>query len=222
MAVDDLEEANEAISEVLRARDFLRETRFLDLIEIDEEIRKLKEEVKFMRYKPWEWFKRDEKFQRALMNEIDKRVAREVEQGLMFILYKERPEKVVEMVNRVVKDYLKKWEVGDQIAQQMVRNVVTKPDFIDYFLKLVSPYITRMGNRINAIEDKVEKMMNRLGTVEGVIEDKFKTMENRVKEMEDKLKALEEKLSSQQAIAREALKDLEEYDVLEKESRDRD
>jgi len=206
----------------LRARDFLRETRFLDLIEIDEEIRKLKEEVKFMRYKPWEWFKRDEKFQRALMNEIDKRVAREVEQGLMFILYKERPEKVVEMVNRVVKDYLKKWEVGDQIAQQMVRNVVTKPDFIDYFLKLVSPYITRMGNRINAIEDKVEKMMNRLGTVEGVIEDKFKTMENRVKEMEDKLKALEEKLSSQQAIAREALKDLEEYDVLEKESRDRD
>jgi len=140
---EDIAEARDAVAEIFRARDFLREARFLDLIDISDEVRKLKEEVHFMRYKPWEWFKRDEKFWRALMNEIDKRVAREVEQGLMFILYRERPDKVIEMVKRVVEDYLKKWEVDDQIAEQIVSNVVMKPEFVEKILRVVVPNTVR-------------------------------------------------------------------------------
>jgi len=142
----------EAVGEILRARDALRESRFLDLINISDEIRKLKEEIHFMRYKPWEWFTRDQQFQRALLNEIDKRVAREVEQGLMFVLYNERPDKVVEMVKRVVEDYLKKWEIDNQIARQIVANVVNEPQFIENLLKILIP------NVIRAVVNTMKKM----------------------------------------------------------------
>lgn len=116
---------------------------YSELIRLSDELRKIKEEVAFMRYKPWEWFKRDEAFQRSLMNEISKMIAKEIDQGLMFILYTERPDKVVEMVKRVVEDYLSKWEVDDQIARQIVENVVTKFEFIDKFVRIVSPNIVR-------------------------------------------------------------------------------
>jgi len=154
----------EAVGEILRARDALRESRFLDLINISDEIRKLKEEIHFMRYKPWEWFTRDQQFQRALLNEIDKRVAREVEQGLMFVLYNERPDKVVEMVKRVVEDYLKKWEVDDQIARQIVANVVNEPQFIENLLKILIPNVIRAV--VNAMkkmrEEHVDEMLKLL------------------------------------------------------------
>jgi len=142
----------EAVGEILRARDALRESRFLDLINVSDEIRKLKEEIHFMRYKPWEWFTRDKQFQSALLNEIDKRVAREVEQGLMFVLYNERPDKVVEMVKRVVEDYLKKWEIDDQIARQIVANVINEPQFIENLLKIFIP------NVIRAVVNTMKKM----------------------------------------------------------------
>jgi len=154
----------EAVGEILRARDALRESRFLDLINISDEIRKLKEEIHFMRYKPWEWFTRDQQFQRALLNEIDKRVAREVEQGLMFVLYNERPDKVVEMVKRVVEDYLKKWEIDDQIARQIVANVVNEPQFIENLLKILIPNVIRAV--VNAMkkmrEEHVDEMLKLL------------------------------------------------------------
>jgi len=86
------------------------------------------------------------------LNEIDKRVAREVEQGLMFVLYNERPDKVVEMVKRVVEDYLKKWEIDNQIARQIVANVVNEPQFIENLLKILIP------NVIRAVVNTMKKM----------------------------------------------------------------
>lgn len=136
-----------------------------ELIRLSDELRKLKEEVHFMRYKPWEWFKRDEKFQRALMNEIAKRVAKEVEQGLMFILYKERPDKVVEMVKRVVEDYLDKWEVDNQVAEQIVENVIRQPEFIEKLVRIISPNITRAV--MNVILKQREAASDALKMLEG-------------------------------------------------------
>jgi len=168
---DDVAETKQAMAEILHARDFLRETRFLDLIELDEEIRKLKEMVHFMRYRPWEWFKRDENFQRALMNEINKRIAREVEQGLMFVLYNERPDKVVQMVKRVVEDYLKKWEVDDQIAEQIVSNVVMKPEFIEKLLRAITPSIVR------AVTNKLTKQRQSALEVLTILEEEYDVLE---------------------------------------------
>ena len=168
------DEVESAISEIVRARDFLREAKLLDLVELSDEIRKLKEEINFMRYKPWEWFRRDKDFQRALMTEIEKRIAREVEQGLMLVLYEEKPKKVVEMVKKVVEDYLKKWELDDQIAEQIVYNVISRPEFVDRILKIIVPNIVR------AVSNRLANLSN-AGT--------------------------------------RALKILEEYDILEKESR---
>jgi len=162
---------SEAVEEIIRLADVIRESKLLDLLKLSEEVKKLKEQVHFMRYKPWEWFKRDETFYRALMNEIDKRVAKEVEQGLMFTLYEERPGKVVEMVKRVVEDYLKKWEVDDQIAEQIVKNVIVKPEVLDHVLRVIVPNIVR------AVLNRMNKQFSASQEVLRMLEEEYDVLE---------------------------------------------
>ncbi len=114
-----------------------------DVLKVSEELKRLKEMIYFMRFKPWEWFNRDEAFKRSLLNEIDKHIAREVEQAMMLTLYEERPKKVVELVKRVVEDYLKKWELDDQIAMQLVMSTITTPEVISRVVQIVEPSLAR-------------------------------------------------------------------------------
>jgi uncharacterized membrane-anchored protein YjiN (DUF445 family) len=145
-------------------RDYIREARLLDLLEISEKIMKISEAVNFMRYRPHEWLKRDKEFYEALMNEIDKRIAKEVYQGLTFVVYEERPDKVVEVIKRTVEDYLRKWEVDDQIARQIVENVVTKPEIIDKILRIVVPQAVRaIATRVANYKRAAEEALRILG-----------------------------------------------------------
>jgi len=140
-------EIDDALNTIFRARDFIKESKFLELIKISEELTKLKEHVHFMRFKPHEWLKRDRQFYNAFMTEIKKHIAKEIEQGLMFVLYNEKPQKVVELVKKVVEDYLKKWEVDDQIAEQIVFNVLSKPEFMKRILSVVTPHAVGVVNK---------------------------------------------------------------------------
>jgi len=127
--------------------------------DLNNEVLKIKEEIHYMRYKPHEWFKRDPVFFRSFMNEINKKIAEEVRQGLMFHVYQENPKKVVELVKSVVEDYLKKWELDDQIAEQIVANVISKPEFMNKILNVVMPYVNgfiqKKLMRLSAVADEI-------------------------------------------------------------------
>ena len=141
--------------------------------DLNNEVLKIKEELHHMKYKPHEWFKRDPVFFRTFMNEINKKIAEEVRQGLMFHVYRENPKKVVELVKSVVEDYLKKWELDDQIAEQIVANVISKPEFMNKILSIVirnvNGFIQKKLLRLSAVADEV---LCDLEVIENVLEEK--------------------------------------------------
>jgi len=96
-----------------------------------------------MRYKPHEWLKRDKQFYNALMTEVKKIVRDEVGAGLAFALYEERPDKIVEVIKQCVEDFMEKWEVDTQVAEQIVENVLKQPKFIEKIVLLVTPLVTK-------------------------------------------------------------------------------
>jgi len=142
--------------------------------ELNKEIKDIKEEIKYIMYKPHEWFSRNRTFYDSFMNKINQKIAEEVRQGLMLHIIHENPKKVAELVKNVVEDYLEKWEIDDQIAEQIVLNVISKPEFFNKLLRIILPHVSGIVSKklmqIASVADDVLEILNEVNT--DVLEEK--------------------------------------------------
>jgi len=141
--LEKIEEAYGAAIRLLEIEKDLKEGKVLDWHELSELIMKVSHAVNYMRYKPHEWLKRDKQFYNVLMIEVKKIVRDEVGAGLAFALYEERPDKIVEVIKQCVEDFMEKWEVDTQVAEQIVENVLKQPKFIERIVVLITPLVTK-------------------------------------------------------------------------------
>jgi hypothetical protein len=126
-----------------------------EILKMSEEIAKLRELIHFMRFKPHEWITQDRQFRSAFISKIREEIADQVNQLFLLDIYRDRPQKVAEIVKKVVEDYLKIWEVNDQIAQQIVVNSISKPEIKEELVKMMLPMVMRAVSNIIADRSKI-------------------------------------------------------------------
>jgi len=135
-------EINELIvkgREIERIYSSLRTIGVLDIYKIHDELLNLKQTITKIEYHPWEWLQRDPVAMKAFLSKIHKMIADEIRQASLFTLYQENPQVVVRIVKDAVKEYLDIWEVNNQIAKQLVDQVLK-----DGYIKELVNHITTL------------------------------------------------------------------------------
>ena len=124
--------------EIQRVYKGLQAIGVLDIYKIHDELLQLKQTLTRIEYHPWEWLQRDPAAQRAFLSRIRKMISDEIKQAAFFTIYQENPQVVVKIVKDAVREFLEIWEVNDQIARQIVDNVLKD----GYFKELVNHITT--------------------------------------------------------------------------------
>jgi len=125
-------EINEVIvkgREILKIYKQLQQVGVVDVYKIRDEVLQLKQTLTYIQYHPWEWLQRDPVASKAFLSKVHKIIADEIRQAALFTLYQENPQVVVRVVKDTVKEYLDVWEVNNQVAREIVSNVLKNSYF---------------------------------------------------------------------------------------------
>jgi phosphopentomutase len=154
--------------EILKIYERLHLSGVLDIYKISDELFQIKQIVRQIQYHPWEWLERDPVAQKAFMTKLEKRIAEEVKQASLFTIYQENPQVVVKIVKDVVKEYLDIWEVNDQIARQIVDNVI-KNGYMMELAKQLTQLVMTPEFRLTFLQSVVD--MDELRRVKRLMEE---------------------------------------------------
>jgi len=139
--------------EILDIYSRLHQYGVIDIFNVENDILNIKQRLNRIEYHPWEWLERDPRARQAFLTVLNKRIAEEVRQASLFTMYQEQPNIVVRIVRDVVKDYLKIWEINDQVALELVDNVIREKYFNEIIKNVLSVILSEQN--INHMKDMI-------------------------------------------------------------------
>jgi len=136
----------------------------VDVFTVYNELLNIKQTLNKIIYHPWQWLERDPIARQSFFAMLNKKIVDEVRHAALFTIYEEQPKIVVKIIKDAVKEYLDVWEINDQVAKNIVSNVINDgylSELSKNVLTLILPYVKEIvrrdiGKKLKDIKAKLE------------------------------------------------------------------